>query len=1174
MKCSSCGFENPEKANYCCNCGSILFKSTTQEERKLASILFADLSGFTGLSHDLEPEEVAEIVTAYSGIINPIIIRNGGFILGYQGDSVIALFGIPKAAEDDPERSVKCANEILQAVPSINAKIFEITGKSFNIGIHAGINSGIIALSETRSPDKKEQTVLGDAVNIASRIMNLAQKNEIYVAEHVFRQTKHFAKYGIIEDFFVKGLKDKIRVCKFIGLKEKPSQKRLLMESDQCFVGRDESLGKLCQFVNNAPENKISALFITGDAGIGKTRLIMEFNKIHINMKRDLLVFSQCPPMGENFVNYTLVKILEKIFGIDKKDTVEDKKSKIMSKYTLSSMNRGLEGLRFIFYLMSIAPEKGLPIPEYLDPKSLKLEIYSAIQEILINLCSIKRVFLIIDDFHWIDRSSADFFIYLSETQKDIPLIMIFLSRMEKRGPHKDFSDVIQKNCFKNFFDIELQPLDYSQSREIFNFLVSDNSIDDELADRILIKAGGNPFFIEEMARHIIEQKNIEGKFFTSQNSVRTEFLPDSVISLIYSRIDSLESVQKKILRASSVIGRDLNETILAEVSGEDLLSVKNELSDLSDMQYLMKLNGVYSFKHPLIQEVAYKTITKKEKKWFHERTAISIEKLDESGQKNYHENLALHYFKSENWDKSFEHSILSAESDISKFQNEAALKFCEVAETCANRLNDKNKLIRTLLIKSRILSFTGNNKEALKWAKKCHKLTEKSKIPATTSACELLLSEIYSILGNYEKMNHFTTSALKFYKNNGDLDGQANCHILSGRLYYMKSDFRKSLSRYVKALNAYKITKNTRGIFRAYNLIGLIYYELSDLKNSLSYQLKASKILKKTGDRFDRTRVLTSIAFIYYKLHKYSKALDFYEQSLKIKNEIGDKQGLSFNLAHIGILYMYKNDYCGAQKYFEESLKILHSVGDLRSQSNVKFYLGMIFRIIGDINKAKKTLSEASNLSKKIGDCQCYSECLYSLGLIEWDRGKFNNAEKLFAEALKINKLVGDIFENGRILTSWSRMKLETGDISSSRKILRKALVYIKKADFPENNFVYHSIQLGLALKSGNYFLVKRNLKKAERYMKILGTDHYFAEFFQLSAQVLEFNGDMRKAEKSYIKTFQLFDKIGESLNCAKSYYLYGLFLKKQGENDEYTGKAKKIFKDLKIPFWIKALK
>ncbi|MBN1149736.1 tetratricopeptide repeat protein [candidate division WOR-3 bacterium] len=1177
MKCASCGFENPEKSNYCANCGAFLKKISAQEERKLASILFADLSGFTELSHSLEPEEVADIIRASSETINPIILKNGGLILGYQGDSVIAVFGIPKSGEDDPEKSVKCALEILDSISSINFKIFEITGKYFKIGIHAGINSGIIAWSETGSPYKNELTALGDTVNLASRIMNLAMKNEIYVSENIFRQTRHFADYGRLETYCVKGIKEEIRVYKLRGLKKEPSSKRSLAGIDKSFIGRSGFIDKLRQFINERPEKDLSAAVIWGDAGIGKTRFIMEYQKSQINGKNDLVFFLQCPPMSESLMNSTLVKFLEMIFGIQKKETEKQKKNKIIKKIKSFSLNMNYEKMKFIYSLMSLEPDLELHPAENIDPgslglaKPLGLEAFSAVKEILTALCQKKKVYLIIDDSHWIDGFSAAFLSYLSENWKRLSMDLILLSRIEKKGHVKEISDKLIKNLHNRFLNLELDPLDISQSKEVLNSLIPDDRINYKLKQKILQKAGGNPFFLEEIARHLLEAMAYTDT--SGRNSLSDDkLLPDSVVSVLYSRIDMLDPVQKNILRAASVAGSDLNESLLAHLVRQNLGDVKKELSSLSDLQFLTKLNGCYSFKHNLVQEVAYKTIIKKQKKELHESIAKYLKKLDERKKHNYNESLSLHFFKSEKWENSFKYSIVSAENALAKFQNEFALKFCEQAQICAVRLGDESRLVKALLIKSKILTFTGNNAEALNCAKKCLKLAKKINVPEIASACDLLLSGIYSMYGNYENSQLHLSNAMKFFKQIRDLDGQADCQIMSGRIFYLRSDFRKSLLSYKKALNVYLETKNTRGIFRSYNLIGLIYFEMSNMENSLHYQIKASKVLKKKGDRFDRSRVLTSIAFVYYKLHKYSKALDFYKQSMAIKNEIGDRPGVSYNLAHIGILYLYMNDYSNARNYLENSLEILRNIGDLKSQANVEFYIGILHLRMGKLNLAKKTLSKALRVSKTIGDRQSSSECLYTLGLVEAEKGKFDNAEKLFRESLKSLKAIGDVSECGKVITMWARVNSDSGNFYSAKRNLEKSMPYLGK--FSENNFVYHSVKTTLALEREDTTQALENLQKAEKWAKILDTDHFFAEYYLLSAQVFEFIGKNLKAEKSYTKASVLFEKIDEPLNLAKSFYLHGKFLKKTIKSDQYTKRAQKIYRDLKIPFWISSEK
>ncbi|MBN1620613.1 tetratricopeptide repeat protein [candidate division WOR-3 bacterium] len=1130
------------------------------EERKLATILFADISGFTELSHAMEPEEVSEVINICSENINPVIIQNNGLIHKYQGDTVIALFGIPAASEDDTENAVKASKGILNIVPKINSAILEKTNYKSDIGIHIGINCGIVAWGEIGSELKKEHTVLGDAVNLASRIMNLAGKNEIYVSESVFLQTSHFADYKDIGNFFVKGIREKLRIYAFISFKEFPESKRGIKEKASRFIGREETIKNIGSAIDNMPYEKKGAVFILGDAGIGKTRFIKEFKNSHLPADNCFFTYTQCAPACINFPDFPIIDTIEKLFGFEKKSSNQEKKLKIRNFLGEKTFDKISREIKYIYNLLSILDERETLSLENIDPKSLKQETNRALLEIF----RLKRKLIaVIDDAHWIDSSSADFLKFFFNNPLQVPVLFILLSRTEKRNNTFEIIEEIKKIKYLDFAEFRLEPLDVSHCREILLDLMPQHSSDEILASKILEKSGGNPFFLEEIVKDIKERETVDKDILYYKEGFS---LPDSVFSVLFSRLDRLEPQKKKILQASSVIGANFTESLLSEIVFQDSNRISEQLFSLAEHQYIVKQNGSYSFKHPLILETTYKTIVKKDKKLLHIKTAQALEKIAGKKPKNYHEDLSFHYLKSEVWDKAYEHSMISAKKAAENYQNDLSLKFYENAAVSAERLFDKKKRIIADLGKSKILSFIGRSSEALETTKTILKEAQKINDESLCAEICLFISELYSVFSDYKKMLRHSLPLLDFFKEEKNYRSYAYCLHNAGKAYFYMSDYVKSLKYLKESFNIFDMIDDKIGVFKTLNTIGLTYFELSDYKNSLLSQKKALQKSGKFISLMDRSQILTSLAFVYFKLCSYRKAEVFYKKSLKIKKEIGHLQGYAYNIAHLGILYYITNDYEKAMSHFENSLKILYEMDETKSIANINYYQACIHYRLGHVDKALSILKKCSPMSKKIGDIRCYSSCLMTKAQIYAETADYPKAESYFSENLKINSSMDDRAEISRNLLSEAKMLIKKGDLSKAQKKQNRAVQLMKNLDLPEMMFRHYSQLSIIQLINRKPKLSLKYLAKAEKYEKEIKTSSCQAYLLQIKGRILTDMNDFDGAEDYFIKSEKLFKKVGESLNLAETYYYHGKLYKKAGRKDDKTPKAEKTVKDLKL--------
>ncbi len=695
-----------------------------KEERRLVTILFADLSGFTKLSHSLDPEDVHELANCIFEYLNKPIIKHGGTIHKYEGDLVIALFGLHESHEDDPERAIKASLEMMVVMPEINDTLSKKLKTKTDLGLHIGINCGTVVAGEVGSSHKKEYTVMGDIVNLASRLKDTAKRGEIIVSEPVFRQSRYLFEYEALAPVSLKGIEETVKIFKPLKIKEKPDPKRGIQGLYSPLVGRDKEFNILKEKVKELQQGRGGVIFITGEAGLGKSRLYKELKESinapeHKNIGNVIpakagiqitVLEARCLSYGETLTYQPFLQILENILGITDVDSIKLVQERLIKGTEKIFSDEYKEIVPYLGYLFSIRFSDELDEKvKYLPPEALKLQILLSIRRLLLTLAKKQPLILVIEDYHWIDSASLELLEFIFEAPEfyqklQPPLLLICLSRPEKEKECYRTQERLKNRLGDNFQEIILSPLDERASTRLTYNLLKIPGIPEEFKDKILSKAEGNPFYIEEILRSLIDAGILvfESGIWHLTSNISFVSIPDTVQAVIASRLDRLESDVKNVLQTASVIGRIFYERVLKYVSGIDNLMLSLYLATLEEFEYIQKLESrklktemeyipkskisnlkseiEYVFRHPLIQEVVYNSLLKKRRKELHNRIGECIEKLFAEWLDDFCELLSLQYYSAENWVKAYEYSLRSARKAKSGYLNKQAIEFYDWA--------------------------------------------------------------------------------------------------------------------------------------------------------------------------------------------------------------------------------------------------------------------------------------------------------------------------------------------------------------------------------------------------------------------------------------------------------------------------------------------------------------
>jgi class 3 adenylate cyclase/tetratricopeptide (TPR) repeat protein len=695
--CTKCASENLPEDKFCGECGEKLKKETELkkpkpviEELKPVTILFSDLCGYTAISEKLDPEEMKKIISRIFGEVAQIVTKYEGHIDKFIGDAVMAIFGIPKVHEDDPVRAIKSAMEIHDLVGRVSPQLEERIGMP--LSMHSGINTGLVITDELNL-ERGTERVLGETVNLASRLTNLAGKGEIFVSEETYRQSKNHFDFEMLKSFQVKSKEKPIQPYKVLSPKKKPITVHSLSDLKAELIGRKRELDQLREAFQQVQKGRRRIVSICGDAGTGKSRLIEEF-KSTLNLNKIQWREGHAYAFSQNIPYFPLIDIFNRAWQIEEDDSPEIVKKKVESNiYRLLGKKENFAS--YIGYLYGLS----YPDVEKVSPEYWKSQLFEIVKKIIASLTQMGTTVIFLEDIHWADPSSLDLLRFVLLDSKYPALFLCVY-----RPPFTLFTSQELHSLGNSYQEIVLKELSPSEAEAMTASLLKAKNIPLKLKNFIHEKAEGNPYYLEEMIHSLIES----GILVHDNGNCRLEReiseidIPLTIKGLISARIDRLKMEMKRILQEASVIGRvfsyetlkkitEFNEQLdrcLHNLEGLDLIKVRS-----------LKPEPEYVFKHNLIQEVVYNSLPKKEHQKIHKKIALLIEKQFHNRLQDFYETLAFHFKKSNSLHKAINYLMKSGERSLKRYSVEESHQYYNEAFKLLVQKRDKTQEEKKLLI-------------------------------------------------------------------------------------------------------------------------------------------------------------------------------------------------------------------------------------------------------------------------------------------------------------------------------------------------------------------------------------------------------------------------------------------------------------------------------------------
>ena len=634
---------------------------TTQGERKLVTVMFADTSGFTAMSEARDAEYVRNLMNDCFEQLVPVVEAHGGTIDKFIGDAIMALFGAPIAREDDAVRALNAALAMMQKLAEFNQ------ANGVDVGLHFGINTGEVIAGQIGSSGRRDYSVIGDAVNVAARLQDLSKRDEIFVGPETFRLTRNDFDFETLDAIALKGREAPVPIFKLIGHKNRTFINPHASAFATPMVGREEELRVLARAASKVcSSGSGSAILIAGNAGVGKSRLVGE---TRLTVEPDLFwVQGRAQSYAQNASYATERNILLDLIGAN-----IDTDPASLALMLLAECRRRLMDLADETYA-HLVPILGLPhddvamrYTQSVAAEALKPRIAQAFLRFVIACGGGKPLALCFEDVHWLDQVSVQLIRHLIYSSSEQGVLLVLTSRSEALAElGLDDGDLPLER-------LGLSPLDTRNSADLMRNFLGSESLPPDVFEFLYERAEGNPFFLEELLRSLVEigALTVDGGQVALGSTISNMTIPTTLQGIIMARLDRLPVTSKSMLQTASVIGRSFLLRLLAYVHE----GAENEASKFDDrlklledrefvrknLQTLAEADREYVFQHAVTQEVVYGSLLEKRRAQIHRAIAETIESYFGDRSDEFSASLALHFRRAGEPRKAAHYYLLAA---------------------------------------------------------------------------------------------------------------------------------------------------------------------------------------------------------------------------------------------------------------------------------------------------------------------------------------------------------------------------------------------------------------------------------------------------------------------------------------------------------------------------------
>jgi predicted ATPase len=942
---------------------------------------------FSGIDYDKDPQAQSKL-NFYVQAVQQVLARYHSYMLqmsiGDKGSSFYVSFGAPLAHEDDAIRAVAAALELRDLQ------------MDFIAAVHIGLSQGLTRTGSCGGLYRRTYSAMGDAVNMAARLMQNAQAGQVLVNQNVVKAAGDSFTWEELPPLQVKGKSQPVTVFRLVDRQEHQGIRLHEPKYALPMVGRAAELALIEEKVEAALRGNGQIVGITAEAGMGKSRLIAEV--IRLARERSILGFGgECQSYGTSTSYLVWQGIWRGFFNLDPAWSTAEQ---------IGALERELSGIdpSLLARLPLLGAVLNLQIPDNELTASFDAKLRKESLEALLVDCIRKRahtvpLLLVLEDCHWLDPLSHDLLEVIGRASADLPVLIV----LAYRPPQLDRLNAPRVSQLFNFTEIPLTDLPAGQIEQLVSYKLSQvygaqARLPQALIEKISQRAEGNPFYIEELLNYL-HDRNIDPQQAEALEQIE---LPNSLYSLILSRIDQLSENQKTLMKVASVIGRLFRAAMVWGVYNQfgDRARVREDLDILSALE-LTPMDTpepelAYLFKHILTQEVAYETLPFATRALLHDQIGQYIENTYRDVLDQYVDLLAYHFDRSENLEKKRDYLLMAGQVAQEDYANTAAISYYW-----------------------RVLPV----------------LPEDQQVDV-----RLKLGQVLELVGEWKEAEEIDRQAEDLASRLDDAPGHARAQQALGWLLRKQGKYTEAESWLARARDSYRSLKDKAGVSHVLTNIGELY-RLQGKYDEARYYYDESLSLAEYIDvprerQAARAHALKGAGTVATWQGDYGTARELNQESLALRRELSDMPGVAALLNNLGIIARFQRDLAAARQMNEESLSLFREMGNRWAVGQLLNNQACVASDQAEYAEARLLLQESLTIRRQLGDKAGLALSLNTLADVVLDEGKFTDARPLLDESLAINRELGDQTAIAYLIEDYAGLATAEGDCEKALQL------------------------------------------------------------------------------------------------------------------------------------------
>ncbi|MBI5572695.1 MAG: AAA family ATPase [Desulfomonile tiedjei] len=945
-------------------------------ERRLVTVMFADISGFTSLSENLDPETVRDLMNACFGRLVPVIAKYEGTVDKFIGDEIMAVFGAPRTHENDPERAIASALEMMDVLAEFNAE------RGLDLGMHFGINTGPVIAGSVGSDDRQDYSVMGDAVNLASRLEDRSERGEILVGPDTYRSAEKYFRFQALPKVRVKGKAEPVQVYRVLGFREAADRMESPFSSRfaATLIGRDDAFAAVYQRMERLTDGTGGIVGIVGEAGLGKSRLVAEVRDraLHDSGLASLQwLEGHTVSFGQAIGYRPFQEILWQFAGITETCEAAEAWRRLAAKVKAFFGDEAEAVLPYLARLVSLdPPETFADRVRFLDGEAMRRQIFLASRRFFEACAQARPVVLVFEDLQWVDDSSALLLEHLLPLAGRLPILILCVSRPDPGTPAERVRRIAQQDYPSWYTEVTLSPLSQKQSAQLVQDLLRTETVPPKIKETILSKAEGNPFFLEEIVRSLIDNGKRPGDAPTGRwqsPDLAAVSIPDTIQGVIMARVDRLDRDLRQVLSTASVIGRSFFYQVLRSVQDADR-KLDQHLADLQHLEFIQEKPGhadlEYMFKHAIAQQAMYESILLKKRRGIHARVAQTLETVFADRLEEMYSLLADHYARAEIWDKA-QHYLRLAGDHAGRMaaDTEALASYRQAIEAYQKAFGDQWDPFERASLHRKIgeaLFRRGEHSAALEYLNLALGYLGRP-VPTGVWKTRLMIArEIVTQVAHRFFPRLFCAPMRKYVA--PDVEEEFRLYEVIGWIDAFE-DYEHFFLIALKGLNVSERTGYASGAAKGLMALGTIADIGSLFRVARWYHQRAKRVAEEIQHPAAQGAAHMGLALHHLCVAKWDIAINHARRSAQIYREIGDLRGLGCSLYMAAVAMAYQGNFADALLHCAEIIALGDNGADLQVRCWGLATEGFVLRLMGRFEEAASLLRQAIDIAEAIQD-------------------------------------------------------------------------------------------------------------------------------------------------------------------------------------------------------------